>query len=84
MISVEMFSKGVGFINIRAVTKENGQPLPSYVFIRGRAVGVLLLINGKMLLVKQYRVPLQEYTHEAPAGMMDEEGDFIGVAAKEI
>ena len=57
-----MFSKGVGFINIRAKTSDNGQNLPSYVFIRGQAVGVLLLVNDKMLLVKQYRVPLQEYT----------------------
>lgn len=71
IVSVEMFSKGVGFINIRAKTQDNGHSLPSYVFIRGKAVGVLLLVNNKMLLVKQYRVPLQQYTLECPAGMLD-------------
>lgn len=69
---------------MRAITTEDEKPLPSYVFLRGGAVTVLVLVNGKMLLVRQYRVPVQRYNLEAPAGMLDEEGDFIGVAAKEI
>lgn len=36
------------------------------------------------MLVKQFRVALQNYMYEAPAGMLDEDGDFVGVAAKEI
>ena len=52
------------------------------MFIRGRSVAILMLINNKMLLVKQFRVALQNYMFEAPAGMLDEEGDFTGVAAK--
>jgi 8-oxo-dGTP pyrophosphatase MutT (NUDIX family) len=69
---------------MRAITTEDGKSLPNYVFLRGGAVAVLLLINKKMLLVRQYRVPLQRYILESPAGMLDEEGDFSGVAAKEI
>lgn len=74
----------VGFVNMRAITTEDGKPLPSYVFLRGGAVAILLLVNGRMLLVRQYRVPIQKYCLEAPAGMIDEDGDFTGVAAKEI
>lgn len=62
IISVEMFSaNNVGFVNMRAITTEDGKALPSYVFLRGGAVTVLLLVNGKMLLVRQYRVPVQRY-----------------------
>jgi ADP-sugar diphosphatase len=77
-------ASNVGFVNMRAITLEDGKPLPSYVFLRGNAVAILLLVNGKILLVRQYRVPLQKYCLEAPAGMIDEDGDFTGVAAKEI
>lgn len=72
IISVELFSQNnVGFVNMRAITTEDGLPLPSYVFLRGDAVTILLLINNKMLLVRQYRVPLQHYGLESPAGMLD-------------
>jgi ADP-sugar diphosphatase len=57
---------------MRVVTTEDGKPLPGYVFLRGDAVTVLLLVNKKMLLVRQYRVPVQRYNLEAPAGMLDE------------
>jgi ADP-sugar diphosphatase len=66
------------------VTKKDGFNLPGYVFLRGDAVAVLVLVNDKILLVEQYRVPIQQTVIEAPAGMLDESGDFAGVAAKEI
>ena len=37
-----------------------------------------------MLLTKQFRVPAGKWMLEAPAGMIDESGNFIGVAAKEL
>jgi 8-oxo-dGTP pyrophosphatase MutT (NUDIX family) len=52
--------------------------------VRGHAVAILLFVNEKLLLVEQYRVPVQSSLLEAPAGMIDESGDFGGVAAKEI
>ncbi len=82
LLSVEMFGKNIGFINMRAITTESGKPLPSYVFLRGGAVAILLIVNNKLLLVRQYRVPIQKYVLEAPAGMIDEDDDFVGVAAK--
>ena len=82
ILGVEMFGDKVGFVNMRAVTQKEGFKLPSYIFLRGHAVGILMLVNGQLLLVEQYRVPTQQTMLEAPAGMIDESGDFIGVAAQ--
>lgn len=79
-----MFGENVGFINLRAITAKDGFKLPGYLFLRGHAVAILMLVNDKLLLVEQYRVPIQQTMLEAPAGMIDESGDFVGVAAKEI
>lgn len=51
ILGVEMFGPNVGFINLRAITKKDGFHLPGYVFLRGGAVAILMLVNGKILLV---------------------------------
>lgn len=79
-----MFGDKVGFVNLRAHTKKEGFPIPAYVFLRGPAVAILVLVNDKILLVEQYRTPVQQTLLEAPAGMLDESGDFAGTAALEI
>jgi len=84
ILHVEMFGQNVGFITMKAFTTKDGYRLPNYVFMRGHAVGILMFVNNKVLLVEQYRVPVQETRLEAPAGMIDESGDFMGVAAAEI
>jgi ADP-sugar diphosphatase len=84
ILGVEMFGNNVGFVNLRTITEKDGYKLPSYLFLRGHAVAILLLVNNKLLLVEQYRVPSQSTMFEAPAGMIDESGDFTGVAAAEI
>ena len=77
-----MFGEKVGFVNLRAVTSKDGFNLPGYVFLRGPSVAILLIVNKKILLVEQYRIPVQATILEAPAGMLDESGDFIGTAAQ--
>lgn len=84
ILGVEMFGDKVGFVNMRAITEKDGYKLPGYIFLRGHAVAILMLVNDKVLLVEQYRVPIQATLLEAPAGMIDESGDFVGVAAAEI
>lgn len=84
ILGVEMFGDKVGFVNMRAITEKDGYKLPSYIFLRGHAVAILMLVNDKVLLVEQYRVAIQSTLLEAPAGMIDESGDFVGVAAAEI
>lgn len=54
-----MFGENVGFINMRAITKKDGFNLPSYIFLRGHAVAILMLVNDKILLVEQYRTAIQ-------------------------
>ena len=66
-----MFGENVGFVNMRAVTQKDGYKLPSFIFLRGHAVGILMLVNNQLLLVEQYRVPTQQTMIEAPAGMID-------------
>lgn len=46
-----MFGDNVGFINLRAITLKDGFKLPSYLFLRGHAVAILMLVNHKLLLV---------------------------------
>ncbi len=52
MLSLYMFGKNVGFINVEVEAYLNGIRLPGYVFIRGAAVAILLLLNGKMVLTR--------------------------------
>jgi ADP-sugar diphosphatase len=66
-----MFGENVGFINLRAITEKDGFKLPGYLFLRGHAVAILMFVNEKLLLVEQYRVPVQQTMLEAPAGMID-------------
>lgn len=40
-----MFGEKVGFINLKATTTKDGFNLPSYVFLRGNAVAILMFVN---------------------------------------
>ena len=82
---VELFSSGnVGFISLEVSTSKDSHSLPNFVFLRGQSVMVLVFVNGKVAVVEQYRVPAQSVLIEAPAGMLDEDGDFVSKAAQEI
>lgn len=52
MLMVYMFGSNVGFINVETEACYQGKRLPGFVFIRGDAVAVLVLVNGKMILTK--------------------------------
>jgi len=54
-----MFGDKVGFVNLRALTKKDGFSIPAYVFLRGPAVAILVIVNDKILLVEQFRTPVQ-------------------------
>jgi ADP-sugar diphosphatase len=88
--SVDMFGPNVGFIKLNCEAYFNGKPVPGIAFIRGNSVSILIILilpNGEkhILLVVQPRIAIGCSAYiEAVAGMMDENGNFIGVAAKEI
>ena len=48
------------------------------------AVAILAVQNQKMLLVKQYRAPLEAFTLEIPAGLIEPGEDVLEAAAREF
>jgi 8-oxo-dGTP pyrophosphatase MutT (NUDIX family) len=90
--SVDMFGPRVGFLKFKAqVSDKEDSVVPSIVFMRGASVAVLFIIrcdeDGKLftILTVQARFPTGKLLfHDIPAGMMDQNGDFNGVAAKEM
>lgn len=66
------------------------RPLPGVVFMRGGSVGILPVFTcpGKghfAVMAVQPRVPVGSFEClEIPAGMLDGDGNFMGVAAKEL
>ena len=89
ILNVFMFGKNVGFVDLvldcSLKTGKKNVKIPGFVFLRGGAVAMLMILNKEFLIVtKQFRVPAGKFLLEAPAGMLDESGDFTGVAAKEI
>jgi ADP-sugar diphosphatase len=91
--SVDMFGPRVGFIKFSAniTDRKSGVKLPGIVFMRGGAVGIMIIIvceedrKQYTVLTVQPRAPVAQYNfQELPAGMLDGSGDFAGVAAKEL
>ncbi len=54
------------------------------VIHNGGAVVVPVKDDGKIILVKQFRYPLQEFLYELPAGKLDEGEDPQSCAAREL
>jgi ADP-sugar diphosphatase len=87
--SVDMFGPRFGFIKFKADVKVDGKAPPGIVFMRGGAVAVLVVLkhgtSNYTVMVRQPRVAVgNPNMPEIPAGMLDGEGRFSGVAAKEM
>ena len=93
--SVDMFGPRIGFIKLKSRAQVNvgGDEgiveVPGVVFMRGGAVGVLVILECEgsehTILTYQARVPVGIHNlPEVPAGMLDGSGHFRGVAASEI
>ena len=92
--SVDMFGpEKVGFIKFKAqVSDKDGATIPSIVFMRGASVAILFVLRPKedssvlyTILTVQARFAIGKHSFaEIPAGMTDDNGDFVGVAAKEV
>jgi ADP-sugar diphosphatase len=52
VLLVYMFGNNVGFINVETEVYYENKRLPGFVFIRGDAVAILVLVNGKMILTR--------------------------------
>jgi len=88
--NLDMFGPRVGFMKIKVEAKDpQGNPLPGIIFMRGGSVVILPVLDTPKgqhaLCIRQGRVPVGEVaTWELPAGMLDGDGNFSGVAAKEM
>ncbi|KAK4503150.1 hypothetical protein PRZ48_006578 [Zasmidium cellare] len=99
--SADWFGHGekrrLGFLKLQTtVENENGEWLPGAVFMRGGAVGMLLILQPDdvpreneeekyVILTTQPRIAAGSLSFtEIPAGMLDDEGTFSGGAAREI
>ncbi|KAF9993632.1 hypothetical protein BGZ80_001843 [Entomortierella chlamydospora] len=94
--NVDYFGPRVGFVNLAVDAEliETGQKAPGYIFMRGGAVAVLLIIKSKnpsgdiseyVVLTKQARLSIPSFNFpEIPAGMLDGSGDFTGKCAQEL
>jgi len=94
--NVDYFGSKVGFVNLAvdAQLTESGKKPPGFIFMRGGAVAVLLIIkttspSGEALehivLTKQPRLSIPSFNFpEIPAGMLDGSGDFVGKCAEEL
>ncbi len=80
----------VFFIKLKAdVVDNSGRPVSGIVFLRGGSVAILVVLRCEgveyTVLVNQARFAMGNIPYsEIPAGMLDENGDFAGVAAKEL
>merc|ERR1719356_1724569 len=79
----------MGSLKFKADASVDGKPVPGVVFMRGGAVAILVVLKCKekryTVVVRQPRIPVgKDNLPEIPAGMLDGEGNFAGVAAKEL
>ncbi len=88
---VHWFGPRIGFMTIKSTARLMGvgAPIPGIAFLRGGSVAVLVVLRCEgrkyVLIVRQPRVPVgQAALAEIPAGMLDGDGNFVGVAAKEM
>lgn len=92
--SVDYFSPTrIGFIKLSAVVRNGkNETLPGIVFLRGGSVAILMILRPSdskterwVIMAEQPRIPVGSLTFmEIPAGMLDNEGTFVGAAAKQI
>ncbi|KAK4171554.1 putative hydrolase [Triangularia setosa] len=95
--SFDLFgSSRIGFLKLQAdVRNEKGEWLPGAVFLRGPSVAMLVMLipddatadsdERYVLLTVQPRIAAGSLEFvELPAGMVDEQGEFGGTAAREM
>lgn len=67
------------------VILENGQTAYRYVLeLKGASAILAFVDENTILLVKQYRYPIQDYLLELPAGMLEENEDPFDSAKREL
>ena len=84
-ISTEsLFTGKVISLQIDTVELPNGKEATREIVRHPGAAAVIALVDGKLLVVEQYRKPLERFQIEIPAGKLDPNEDPMAAAAREL
>lgn len=82
--SEPIFQGKIISLQVDTVTLPNGGTATREIVKHPGAVGVLALIGDKMIVVEQYRKPLEKSQIEIPAGKLDPGEDPLQAAIREL
>ncbi|WP_028610464.1 NUDIX domain-containing protein [Paenibacillus harenae] len=71
-------------LQVDTVTLENGRTATREIVKHPGAAAVMALLDGKLLVVEQFRKPLEKFQIEIPAGKLDPGEDPMAAAAREL
>lgn len=76
------YKGGIFTVEHHVVSLPNGKQSTRDIVLHNGAVAVLVVHDGKILLVRQYRKAIEAHTLEIPAGKLDHDGESPLEAAK--
>ncbi|WEK55624.1 MAG: NUDIX hydrolase [Candidatus Cohnella colombiensis] len=82
--SEQIFQGRVISLQVDTVSLPNGESATREIVRHPGAVAVLALVDNKMLVVEQFRKPLEKLQVEIPAGKLDQGEEPVAAAAREL
>ena len=87
VVDIFRFGPNPGLVRLNLQLRDEIGSLPGAVFLRGPSVGLFIITNimdvPHVVLVRQPRAPVGEFTDEIPAGMLDDSASFKNQALQE-
>lgn len=82
--SESIFQGKIITLQVDTIQLPNGGTATREIVRHPGAAAVLALIDGKMLVVEQYRKPMEKFQIEIPAGKLDKGEDPMAAAGREL
>jgi len=82
--SKPLFTGKIISLQVDTVELPNGNEATREIVRHPGAAAVIALVEGKLLVVEQYRKPLERFQIEIPAGKLDPNEDPMTAAAREL
>ncbi|MGG4142929.1 NUDIX hydrolase [Paenibacillus algorifonticola] len=79
-----IFSGKIISLQVDTVALPDGSTATREIVKHPGAAAVIALLNGKLLVVEQYRKPLEKFQIELPAGKLDAGEDPLEAASREL
>ncbi|MDR1958578.1 MAG: NUDIX hydrolase [Planctomycetaceae bacterium] len=85
MSEEKLFQSRLFYIEKRFQTGRSGKQLERHVIMHPGAVGILPVLNGsQVILIRQYRVAVNDWLIEIPAGTLEPNEEPIATASREL